>query len=317
MSMMKLWCFEQYGPPSVLRLREREIPMPGPGEVLVKVNASGINPSDFKNVAGRFKATLPRVPGRDFAGVIVSSGCRDGEEVWGSGPAFGVARDGSHAEYFVAPSAWVGRKPSRLSMEQAAAIGVPYLAAWCALVTAGEIQAGETVLVTGVSGAAGHAATQIAHWKKARVIGASLSTDNPSGADAIIDTTKQDLAAEVMALTDGKGADLVLDAVGGPLFEPSLKSVRNGGRQIAITSNPQVVSFNLVDFFHGRKRLIGVDTMQLRGEEIVDLLQQMSAGFEQGALQPPRIQSWAFDRAVDAYDAVARGAPLKCVLRMP
>jgi len=313
--MMKVWCFKQYGAPSQLKLVERAKPEPGPGEVLVKVAATAINPSDAKNVSGHFKASTPRVPGRDYAGTIVAGDGRQGQEVWGSGPGFGVARDGAHAEYFVMPSAWVARKPPHLSMEQAAAIGVPYLAAWSALVTAGEIQRGETVLVTGVSGAVGRAATQIAHWKNARVIGASTSTDNPSGADAMIDTTHQDLAVEVRALTDGKGADLALDVVGGALFEPCLNALRRGGRQVAIASNPQVVNFNLVDFYHGLKRLIGVDTMSLSGAEIVALMDQMRAGFEEGVLRPPAIQTWPFDQAVAAYEAVAKGgAPLKHVL---
>ncbi len=315
MSKIKVWCFEQYGSPSALKLQERAMPQPGPGEVLVKVAATAINPSDVKNVSGHFKASMPRVPGRDYAGTIVAGNGRQGEEVWGSGPGFGVARDGAHAEYFVMPSAWVSRKPPHLSMEQAAAIGVPYLTAWSALVTAGDIQAGESVLVTGVSGAVGRAATQIAHWKKARVIGASRSLENPSGADAIIDTTQQDLAAEVKALTDGKGADLALDAVGGELFEPCLSALRRGGRQVAIASNPQVVSFNLVEFYHGIKRLVGVDSMGLSGVEIVALMDQMRAGFEDGVLQPPAVQTWSFDQAVEAYEATALGgAPVKHVL---
>lgn len=315
MSKMKVWSFEQYGSPSVLKLQEREMPQPGPGEVLVKVAATAINPSDVKNVSGHFKASTPRVPGRDYAGTIVAGDGRQGEEVWGSGPGFGVARDGAHTEYFVMPSAWVSRKPPHLSMEQAAAIGVPYLAAWSALVTAGEIQAGETVLVTGVSGAVGRAATQIAHWKNARVIGASRSSDNPSGADAIIDTTKHDLAAEVQALTDGKGADLALDVIGGGLFEPCLNALRRGGCQVAISSNPQVVSFNLVEFYHGLKRLVGVDTMGLSGADIVALMDQLRAGFGEGVLQPPAIQTWSFHQAVEAYETVGKGgAPVKHVL---
>lgn len=315
MGTMKVWYFDHFGSASALRLQDREIPHPGPGEVLVKVAATAINPSDVKNVSGHFKSSLPRVPGRDYAGTIVAGDANQGDEIWGSGPGFGVARDGAHTEYFVMPSAWVSRKPPHLSMEQAAAIGVPYLTAWSALVTAGDIQAGETILITGVSGAVGRAATQIAHWKKARVIGASRSPDNPSGADALIDTTRQDLAAEAKALTQGKGVDLVLDTVGGALFEPCLNALRRGGRQVAIASNPQEVSFNLVDFYHGAKRLVGVDSMGLSGTDIMALMDQMHAGFEQGALRPPTIQSWPFDRAVQAYEAVAKGsAPIKHVL---
>ncbi len=304
---MKAWTFDHYGNPDALVLAERPMPVPGPGEVLVKVLASGINPSDVKNVGGHFKSALPRVPGRDFAGVVVAGSGREGEAVWGSAPGFGVLRDGTHAEYIALPSAWVGRKPARLDMAQASAIGVPFLAAWAALVTVGRIQAGETVLVTGVSGAVGRAATQIAHWRQARVIGADRSQRNPSGADAVIDTTSQDLAGEVRALTGGKGTDLALDVVGGALFEPVSKSLRVGGRQIAIASNPQVVSFNLVDFYHGMKHLAGVDTMGLTGEEVVATLEGLVPGFEHGDLVPPAIQTWPCAEAVAAYAAVAAG----------
>jgi NADPH:quinone reductase len=304
MSQMNALRFDRYGAPDVMQFVELPRPQPGAGEVRIKVLASGVNPSDVKNVAGHFKAPLPRVPGRDFAGIIVDGAGREGEEVWGSGPGFGVARDGAHAEYVTMPSAWVTRKPANLSMQQAAAIGVPWLAAWSALVTAGDLREGETSLVTGVSGAVGHAATQIAHARSARVIGASTSSANPSGADAVIDTTRQDLEHEVLALTDGRGVDLVLDAVGGTLFEPCLKSLCRGGRQIAIASNLQVVSFNLVDFYHRSARLIGVDTMALSGEGIAAIMDHLREGFDTGNYQLPAVQTWPFEQALAAYDAV-------------
>jgi len=315
MSEMSEWYFDRYGAPAVLKLRKRAVPVAGPGEVLIQILAAAINPSDVKNVSGHFKSPTPRVPGRDFAGVVVAGCGREGEEVWGSGPGFGVARDGAHAQYLALPSAWVGRKPKHLDMAQASAVGVPFVTAWSSLITEGRLQAGETALVTGVSGAVGRAATQIAHWKKARVIGSARSAENPSGADEIVDATREDLSRRVMEMTGGRGADLALDTVGGTTFESSLRSLRRGGRQIAIASNPQVVSFNLVDFYHGMKHLAGVDSMGLGGEAIVALLEEMRAGFETGALTPPPIQTWAFEEAVPAYEAVARGgAPVKHVL---
>jgi NADPH:quinone reductase len=314
---MKAWCFDRYGEPTVLRLEERPMPTPGKNEVLIEVVASGINPSDVKNVSGHFKAPLPRVPGRDYAGVIVSGDGRAGEEVWGSGPGFGVARDGVHAQFVAMPSSWVSRKPSTLTMAQAAAIGVPFLAAWWSLVETAQIAAGETVLVTGVSGAVGSAATQIAHARGARVIGADRSPDNPSGADVLIDTTEHDLSSEVMERTSGEGVELVLDTVGGPLFEPSLKSLARRGRQVAIASTPQVVSFNLVDFYHGLRRLLGVDTMALNGKEIAATMNQLRLAFENGKLLAPEIRTWPFDRAIEAYEAVAKhDPPTKHVLQI-
>jgi hypothetical protein len=92
--------------------------------------AAAINPSDVKNVAGAFKASLPRVPGRDYAGVVVAGEGWVGKEVWGSGAGFGVTRDGTHAQYLVADLDSLSEKPSHLSMEEASAVGVPYLAVW-------------------------------------------------------------------------------------------------------------------------------------------------------------------------------------------
>jgi NADPH2:quinone reductase len=150
-------------------------------------------------------------------------------------------------------------------MEEASTVGVPYLAAWSGLVDAANIQPGETVLITGALGAVGRAATLIAHWKKAKVIGADIS-DKPSDADVFVNTKVKELPVEVKALTDGKGADLVFDAVGGPMFETCLKSLRVGGRQVAITSiGNGRVEFNLVDFYHNLQRLMGVDTVKLTG----------------------------------------------------
>jgi NADPH2:quinone reductase len=258
---MKSLRFTAFGPPSILRLEEVAIPAPGEGEALVQVKAAAINPSDIGNVAGRFKnTTLPRTPGRDFAGISIR-GMHEGAEVWGSYPALGINRDGSHAEYVVVPAETLSLKPKSLSMAQAAAIGVPYITAWASVVSAAQIQPGETILIVGAAGAVGQAATQIANWKQARVIGADIKSDPIPGTESVVNTETEDLRRRVLELTAGKGVDAVFDTVGGPLFEPALRSLRFGGRQVAIASpgHPQV-SFNLVDFYHNFSRLLGVDS---------------------------------------------------------
>jgi NADPH2:quinone reductase len=317
MTTMKALRFENYGPPAVLSIQELRVPDLKPGEALVELHASAINPSDVKNVAGVFKASLPRIPGRDFAGVVVAGDGWKGKEVWGSGAGFGVSRDGAHAQYIVVRSDGLSEKPERLSMEEASAVGVPYLAAWSGLVDAADIQAGETVLITGALGAVGRAATQIAHWKKAKVIGADIS-DKPSDVDNFVNTRAKDIATEVKALTNGKGADLVFDAVGGPMFEPCLKSLRLGGRQVAITSiGSGRVEFNLVDFYHNLLRLIGVDTMKLTGPTIAKIMDELRAGFEGGYLRTSPVQSWPLDQAIDAYTAVEKGTGLNKHVFLP
>src|SRR5271156_917284 len=109
---MKSLRFIEFGPPSVLRIEEIPIPKPGPGEALVRVKAAAINPSDLGNVAGRFKkTTLPRTPGRDFAGIVAKGTDHEGEEVWGSSPTLGIVSDGSHAEYVIVPAETLAPKP--------------------------------------------------------------------------------------------------------------------------------------------------------------------------------------------------------------
>jgi NADPH2:quinone reductase len=307
MKTMKALRFQNYGPPSVLSLEELTVPDIQPGQALVEVRASAVNPSDVKNVAGVFKSSLPRVPGRDYAGVVAAGEGWEGKEVWGSGPGFGVTRDGADAQYVVVDLDSLSQKPAQLSMAEASTVGVPYITAWSSLTEAAEIEAGEIVLITGALGGVGRAAIQIAHWKKARVIGADRR-DGASEADAFVNVKNKDLPSEVRGLTDGKGVDLVLDTVGGPLFEPSLRSLRIGGRQAAIASvGDGRVEFSLVDFYHNAARLIGVDTLKLTGPEIAKIMDTLRAGFDGGHLRPSPVETWTLDRGIEAYAAVETG----------
>jgi NADPH:quinone reductase-like Zn-dependent oxidoreductase len=300
----------------VLTIEELATPQPRAGESLVQIYATAINPSDVKNVAGAFKTALPHTPGRDYAGIVVD-GEGEGREVWGSGPGFGVEREGSHAEFIVMPSDWLAGKPHNLSMDEAAAIGVPFVVAWNGLVQEAGVQPGEMILVTGALGAVGRAVTQIAHWKGARVIGADIS-DRPCESDIYVNTKSRDLVTEVKAATNDKGVDLVYDTVGGPLFEPCLKSLRISGRQVAMTSvGDRRVSFDLIDFYHNLSRLIGVDSLKLTGPAIAAIMNSLKPGFESGALKPFPVRSSMFEEAVAAYTAVEKGAgPEKEVLSM-
>ena len=311
---MKALRFNQYGPPSVLTIEELPTPQLRAGLSLVRIDASAVNPSDVKNVAGAFKTSLPRTPGRDYAGTVIA-GDGKGREVWGSGPGFGVERDGCHGELVAMPAQWLADKPPHLSMEQAAAIGVPFVVAWNGLVQRAEVKSNETVLVTGAFGAVGRAVTQIAHWKGARVIGADV-IERDSECDIYINTKTQDLVSAVRAATNGKGVDLAYDTVGGPLFEQCLKSLRIGGRQVAIASGAERrVSFDLIDFYHNLTCLIGVDSLKSTGPEIAAIMGALRQGFELGAIKPYPIQTWPLHDAVAAYTAVGKGAgPEKHVL---
>jgi NADPH:quinone reductase len=288
--------------------------------VLIQVKASSINPSDVGTVAGRFHSKLPMTPGRDYAGIVVDAGADKqwkGKQVWGTGAGFGTVRSGAHAEFVAIPSSWLSEKPPELSMEQAAVVGVPYLAAWQSLVESGHIQKGERFLVTGGRGAVGNAATQIAHWMGASVLAADI-TEGAHDADVFVNLKNTDLVTAVKEATGGKGVDIVLDTVGGDLFHTCLRTLRVGGRQIAIanaTGPDAEVHLNLTDFYHNQLHLIGVDTQKLTGPEIARVMNHLREGFQSGFLRISQPEVNPFDKAVEAYTKVAdRKARSKQVL---
>ena len=306
---MKALRFHQFGAPSVLHIEEIARPNPDDGEALVQIQAAAVNPSDVKNVAGQFSATtLPRTPGRDFAGVVLAGPRYEGKQVWSSAPGLGLTRDGVQAEYAVVPAGCLSLLPAGLTPQQASAIGVPFITAWVCVHRAAILQPGETILIVGAAGAVGEAATQIAVWQKARVLAAATSSYPVAGAEAVINTSTEDVRERVLALTGGRGVDAVLDTVGGPMFEPALRSLRIGGRQTAITSSrDRRVSFDLVDFYHNELHLMGVDSMKLTSPEVGEIADKLRQGFETGALRTPSLETVPFSEAVTAYETVAQG----------
>jgi NADPH:quinone reductase len=168
--MMMALRFDRTGDLDALRLAEVDAPEPAAGHVRVRIAAAGLNPSDVKNVLGRFPyTTLPRTPGRDFAGVVDRGPAgRVGLEVWGTGNELGFTHDGSHAEYLTLPTDAVAVRPAALSFAQCSAGGVPYTTALDALERA-RVADGAAVVVVGL-GAVGKAAVDIALWRGARVV---------------------------------------------------------------------------------------------------------------------------------------------------
>src|SRR5918912_3183034 len=234
---MQAILIERFGDPSELRPVEVPRPDPADGEILIEVHAAAVNRSDVLNVRGSFAfTTLPRIPGRDFAGIVVD-GPQEliGQEVWGTGGGeLGFVRDGSHASYLAVSRNAVAPKSGTLSMEEAGASGLAYVTAGSALLELGGISAGEMILVTGAAGGVGSAAVMIARWKGARVIGAIKDGSERARAErasveVVVDTSQEEVTDAVLAATDGGGANLILDAVGGPLFEPVLNSLGEKG----------------------------------------------------------------------------------------
>ena len=235
------------------------------------------------------------------------------QPVFGSGGNLGFGRDGTHAEFVTVPVTALNPLPKNLDFMQAAAMGVAYMTAWAAVVTAAKIQPGETILITGTTGAVGGAAAKIARKMGATVIGtARKSADLPGLSTEVVSKwiglDAGDLSASVFAATEGNGVNAVFDVVGGAMFEPCLRSLALRGRHIAIASNPDPrVSFNLVDFYHRESRLIGVDSIKLTFEEAAGILRGLTPGIEDGTFPPPVTKSCNFESAVLAYRSVAEG----------
>jgi len=148
----------------------------------------------------------------------------------------------------------------------------------------------------------GSAASHLAHWKGAHVIGADRRDD------AAINTTNPYWTEQVKARTSGRGVDIVVDTVGGAMFEPGLNCLGMHGRQTAITSTGgSRVSFDLIEFYHKSARLIGVDSLKVSMRAVGAILDELARGFEEGALTPPHVETHPLRDAVAAYQAAERG----------
>jgi NADPH2:quinone reductase len=320
--VMQVIEFKEFGGPSQLKLVERPAPQADTNTAVVRIEAASVNPSDVKNVAGRMEqTTLPRVPGRDYSGVVVD-GPKEwlDKEVWGTGGDAGFTRDGSHAEYIQVPVASLVRKPETLSHEQAACVGVNFVTAWCALEYA-RLSERETLAVFGANGGVGGAAIQIAKHLGARVIG--IHRGEPGGptpaaqlADVLIDSRDPEMGSLLRAHSAGRGADVIFNAAGGPVFGIALGLLAHRGRQVEITSpTERRATFDLVDFYHNESQLFGVDTLKRDLTGSANILQKLLPGFEAGIYQPPVIsKSMPLAEAQLAYELVAKGEPGRVVL---
>lgn len=222
---------EHLGGPEVLELVEVPRPSPGISEILVRVHAASVNPTDWKHRAtGRFLGQPPFVLGWDLSGVVEEVGLgvtlfSPGDEVFGMLPYPEGA--GAHAEYAVGPARAFAHKPAPVDHVQAGALPLAALTAWQSLVDTAGLRAGDRVLVHAAAGGVGHLAVQIAKARGAYVIGTASAPKHAFvrelGADEVIDYRETDFAEAV------RDADVVLDTIGGDYQLRSLRTLRRGG----------------------------------------------------------------------------------------
>ena len=301
-----------------LHVEDLPTPVPGPDEVLVKVYAASLNPSDWKNVLGQYKKTvLPRTPGQDFAGVVVA-GDKEmiGQEIWATGGDVGFTRDGSHAEYVVIPKKAARPKPKTLVLQRGGMRGQ-------------DLHHGlRRVDRKGATAGGGDGARHRRKRRRGKLRrqaceneispchrGGSPGSRSGNGAqvgDSIWPSAASPMifSDRVKQFTQGKGVNVAFDCVGGPLFEVSLKTLAPGGRQVNIVSvGERRVSFDLVDFFIRRLSLFGLSTLSFDSVASADILDKLQPAFEQGKLTAPDIaRTCSIDEAVEAYREGAGGA---------
>ncbi|MFG1972360.1 NADP-dependent oxidoreductase [Nonomuraea fuscirosea] len=298
---MRVITQQEFGGPEVLTIVDAPTPRPLPTEVLVRVEAIGLNPVEARLRTGEFPllGEPPFILGWDVSGVVEESNIgrlRPGDEVFGM-PLFPRAAN-AYAEAVVAPALHLARKPAALSHVEAAALPVVGLTAWQGLVDLAGVTEGDRVLVHGGGGGVGHVAIQIAKALGAYVIttaGASKrALVEELGADEVIDYTTTDFAETV------RDVDVVLDTIGGDSVERSLGVLRPGGHLVTAVADEDtrlIAKFEAAGLrFSGIA--VGPDPAGLRG--LVELV-------EQGRLQVHVQETFPFERVADAHRLLDAG----------
>jgi NADPH2:quinone reductase len=238
---MRAWRVHEYGAPlEVLRLESVPLPEPGPGEVLIEVQAIPLNLNDLERITGgnmMAPPTFPYSPGMEVFGVVAA--CGAGAEALIGRRVAAITRQahGGFAEYAICPATGVFEVPEDIELPGAAALLFPFHLAWLGLFDRADLQAGETVLIHAGAGGSGSAAIQLAKQAGATVFATCGSAEKADlcrqlGADVAIDYSAEDFAEVVLAATDGRGVDVVFDNVGETVMEASMKCVAYNGRYL-------------------------------------------------------------------------------------
>ncbi len=238
---MHAWQFNEYGKfDTVLKWVERSSPTVGDGQALVKTTAVSLNFPDLLIIQGLYqhKAALPAVPGVEAVGTVVEVGTGSKFEVGQRVAGFNHS-GGTLADFFLVNNDCAWRVPDHVTDTQAAALSVTYGTSYFGLKHRGQIEAGEVLLVLGASGGVGTAAVQLGKAFGATVIAAAGSAEKLSvctklGADHVINYREEDIVERVKALTDGRGADVIYDPIGGDLFDQVKRCINWEGRIVII-----------------------------------------------------------------------------------
>ena len=309
---MKAYFLHSAGNAMKLELREVPTPQPGPGQLLVKVHASSLNRGEFLGGLGQAKPA-----GQEAAGEVAGSG----EKVMGRCP-------GGFAEYGLMEKSDAIPVPANLSWEQAGVIPLAFMVVHDMLVAQGNLKAGEWLLVTGISSGVGVAALQAAKAIGAKVIGTSGSAQKlqklkPLGLDLGIHTRTGNFKNAVMEATGGRGADLVVNNVGGTVFAECVRALAYQGRLATVGYLDRTMKAELdLDALHAKRlRLFGVSnkhrTAAQRAETVRGFIADFLPHFAAGRIQPLIDKVYPFDRLPEAQAYMESDAHMgKVAIRM-
>jgi NADPH2:quinone reductase len=318
---MKAIQVHQFGGPEVLALHEIPTPKPGPGEVLVKVRAAGVNPYDtyMRNGTYPIKPSLPYTPGSDAAGTVEAVGegvkrVKPGDRVYTAKTV-----SGAYAEFALALESQVNHLPEKISFSQGAGLWVPYGTAFTGLHHQAQARAGETVLIHGASGGVGIASVQISRALGLTVIGTAgtqrgLELIKKEGAHHTFDHTKTGYPEEIMKVTGGRGVDIVLEMLANVNLGTDLRLLALRGRVIVI-GNRGEVTINARELMSRRASVRGFTLWAATEAETVEIYAGIDAGLENGTLRPIVGKELPLKDAPQAHqDILAPGAFGKIVL---
>ena len=340
--MRQIW-ITKAGRPEVLEVREAPDPEPKAGEVRIRVEASGINFADIMGRMGIYPdlPPIPVVPGYEVGGRVDAAGAGV-EASWTGRDVLAMTRFGGYADTVCVPVNQVFARPAGMSALEAAAIPVNYFTAWQLIVVMGGLKRNETVLVHSAGGGVGIAATQIAKHLGARVIGTASAAKHAElralGVDHLIDYRTEDFEARTREITNGRGVELILDAVGGESWKKGYRVLAPTGRlgmfgisaaanrkernilaMLALLASTPWFQFNPLSLMNANKSVFGVNLGHMWGEiermrEWGDRLFEL---WTQGAIKPKIAKSFRFDEAPQAHHFIQDRRNIGKVLLVP
>ena len=320
---MKAIIVKNLGGPEVMVLEEAPDLKPGPGQVLVRVKAAGVNPVDAYMRAGTYgrKPNLPYSPGMDGAGTVEAlgkkvKGLKQGQRVYVES-----ALTGTYAEFCLADLANVHPLPAKVSFAQGAALGVPYTTAHYSLFTKAKAKKGETLLVHGASGGVGVAAVQLAKAAKLKVIGtagtqAGLELVKAQGADAVFNHQTPDYLAGLMEFTGGKGVDMILEMAAHLNLGKDLGLLSPRGRVVVIGSRGPV-EINPRDMMGREAVLTGMTLFNVSPKDKLKIHKDLGRGLKNGKLKPVIAKEMPLAQAPQAHEAVLGSGALGKIVLIP